>query len=106
MSEQEAILETSPRKEVALATSFMLVSKDGCDIQIGKVTDIGQSTVTIHIHVGNIDSIWSPLMVEELPVIKTVKKSSIVDGMIFHLTKSNRLPFKVVKYLKAEVSSA
>ena len=92
---KKAVTQGSPKKQkVVEKQGFMVMFKDeDGDPNIAKVTELGNTTLTVALHRGDINGQWVRCKsVFGGDVIKTIQKESVLNECTFALTQSQHLP--------------
>ena len=91
--ESEGVHEHTP--------GFMLAFSEDGELGVGKVTHIGEKSLNIVVYQGHLTGQWLPTVDPcGKEVTREIRKASVIDGLMFALTPSNKLPGNVKEKLE------
>ena len=97
----EPAVEEHEVEAVTVEVDYMVGFKVGDIYKIGKVTTMQGDNIKVELYRGTINGVWEPV---SLPngrcPSQTIKADQILDGHIFTLTPSRRLPTSIKSTIK------
>lgn len=79
----------------------MAVFKDGSETVVGKITQLSSDSASIEVYTGSVNGVWKPaVLANGSPYSVRTLGSTIIEDMIFSLTKSNRIPLFVKEKMR------
>lgn len=96
---------TKNKKSIRADIGYMVAVEEEDEMLVGKVSDIGNTTLNIVPFNGTLNGCWEPVTTPSgKTYIKTIAKNSVKDNMVFYLTASKKLPAVVKNNLMKHIS--
>lgn len=98
-SSNQIVTPTKEKKRLK-ETGYMLAIEEDSELFLGKVTTLGNTTLTMQLFTGTLSGSWYPITSSQgRHYEKTFRKDRVKDDMIFCLTPSGKIPGKVKERL-------
>lgn len=99
------ITPTKNKKHVRPELGYMVAVEQDDEIYVGKVSNIGNTTIDIVLFTGTLAGSWAPITTQSgKSYTKTFAKDVMKDNMIFYLTASCKLPASIKHTLSRFIS--
>ena len=101
-AEEPTAEPAEPTAELAPAVGFMVGVMDDGNLRIGEVLALSAEHVTIQLYRGQRRGVWKLVKTNsDRTVTAQLRTSDIVDGLIFTLTRTERLPSTIAEKIAA-----